>query len=103
MINQAITAIITRLNDYIGTAAPDVLLGNISLLEVTSEVDGASLSDRVVASVVNIQQEKSMRNLPAKRSSLGTDGTPEVVKKETGLRSEARREGEEGGSTGKRR
>lgn len=82
MINQAIQAILSRLNDYIGTAEPEVVLGNISLIDAFQDTSAQSLTDRVIASVVNIEQEGSLRNIPFRRPSLNQDGLPRVQERE---------------------
>lgn len=82
MINQAIQAIISRLNAYIGTAEPDVIPGNLSLIDAFQDNASQSLKDKVVASVVNIEQEGSLRNIPFRRPSLGPDGLPRVQERE---------------------
>ncbi|HYH56104.1 MAG TPA: hypothetical protein VD772_05795, partial [Anseongella sp.] len=67
MIDQAINAIIAQLNNYIGAADPEVILGNISLIDAFQDSSSQSLSDKVIASVVNIEQEESLRNIPFRR------------------------------------
>lgn len=82
MINQVILAILSKLNTYIGTAEPEVILGNISLIDALPETSSQSLTDKVIASVVNIEQEGSLRNLPFRRPSVGQDGLPRVSEQE---------------------
>src|SRR5690606_27025581 len=72
----------SKLNAYIGTAEPEVILGNISLIDALPETSSQSLTDKVIASVVNIEQEGSLRNLPFRRPSVGQDGLPRVSEQE---------------------
>ncbi|MEB2773746.1 DUF4255 domain-containing protein [Algoriphagus sp. D3-2-R+10] len=80
MIDQVLTAIVGLLNNHIGTLAPEVVLGNLSMMDSSSE-DGTNITDRVVLSVVNIQQESTLRNLPANRQILDNSGQPQGVAK----------------------
>lgn len=82
MIDQAINAIITKLNAYIGTADPEVILGNISLIDAFQDTSSQSLSDRVVASVINIEQEESLRNIPFRRTVNNGNGLPQGVERQ---------------------
>lgn len=78
MIDQVLTAIVGFLNDHIGTMAPDVVLGNLSMTD--SSVDEATnVNDSVVVAVVNIQQESTLRNLPANRQIMDANGQPRGV------------------------
>ena len=81
MIDQVINAIITQLNTYIGTVEPEVVLGNISLIDAYQDTSSQSLSDRVVASVVNIEQEGSLRNIPLRSTVYHTSG-PQGVERQ---------------------
>ena len=78
MIDLVLSAIVGLLNSHIGTAAPEVVLGNLSMMESSSD-DGNNISDRVVVSVVNIQQESTLRNLPSNRQILDNNGLPRGV------------------------
>lgn len=82
MISQAIQTILARLNDYIGTAEPEVILGNISMIDAAQETSTQTLTDKVIASAVNIEQEGSLRNIPFRRTSAGPDGLPNVLERE---------------------
>lgn len=79
MIHQVIQATLDRLNSYIGTADPEVISGNVSLIDASRETASQSLTDKVVASVVNIEQEEVLRNIPFRRSYLDRDGLPQAV------------------------
>lgn len=78
MIDQVLTVIVGFLNDHIGTMAPDVVLGNLSMTD-SSVDDGTKINDSVVVSVVNIQQESTLRNLPANRQIMDANGQPRGV------------------------
>ena len=82
MISQALNAIIGQLNSYIGLVDPEVILGNISLIDAFQDSSAQSLNDRVIASVINIEQEESLRNLPFRRSITGPNGLPDAVKRQ---------------------
>lgn len=76
MIDNALDTIVDLLNTYIGTPDPEVILGNISLIDAYQDVSSQSLSDKVIASVVNIEQESSLRNLPFRHTATGINGLP---------------------------
>ena len=82
MIAQALNAIIGQLNSYIGLVDPEVILGNISLIDAFQDSSAQNLNDRVIASVINIEQEESLRNIPFRRSISGPNGLPEGVERQ---------------------
>lgn len=82
MIAQALGAIVNQINTYIGLADPEVILGNISLIDAFQETSSQSLADRVIASVVNIEQEESLRNIPFRRSITQPNGLPVGVERQ---------------------
>lgn len=82
MIDQVLNAIITQLNTYIGTVDPEVILGNISFADAFQDNSSQSLSDKVIASVINIEQEESLRNLPFRRTVFTTGGLPQGVERQ---------------------
>ena len=65
MIDKVLDVIVKKLNKYIGItdSEPDVVLGNIALIDAYHD-SSAKTNDKVIASVINIEQEKSLRNLP---------------------------------------
>lgn len=76
MIYQALKLIATELNTYLDslTEATDdlVVLGNIAMIESKMEAGGggggaAPLEDKVLLTLVNIQEENTLKNLPAQR------------------------------------
>lgn len=81
MIDQVLSAIVSKLNTYIGTLDPEVILGNISFADAFQETPSQNLSDKIVVSVVNIQQEETLRNLPFRRT-VYNNGIPEVVERQ---------------------
>jgi len=82
MIAQALNAIIGQLNSYIGLVDPEVILGNISLIDAFQDSSAQNLNDRVIASVINIEQEESLRNIPFRRTISGPNGLPEGVERQ---------------------
>lgn len=77
MIDQVLNAIITQLNTYIGTVDPEVILGNVSFADAFQDNSSQNLSDKIIASVVNIEQEESLRNLPFRRTVHTPGGIPQ--------------------------
>lgn len=74
MIDQVINAILFQLNTYMDTVEPEVVLGNISLIDAYQDSSSQSLSDKVVASIVNIEQEGTLRNIPFRSTAFLTNG-----------------------------
>jgi hypothetical protein len=85
MIDQVLNTVINLLNDHIGTAEPDVILGNLSMLDSAQAGSETNTTDRVVVSVVNIQQESTLRNNPANRQIFDTAGIPRGVARHPGI------------------
>ncbi len=81
MIDQVLNAIVTQLNTYIGTADPEVILGNVSFADAFQETSSHNLSDKVIASVINIEQEDTLRNLPFRRTAY-SGGIPQGVERQ---------------------
>lgn len=76
MIYQALKLISIELNDYLNTLVDTdddlVVLGNIGMIESKTEVGGGSggtapLEDKILLTLVNIQEENTLKNLPAHR------------------------------------
>jgi hypothetical protein len=82
MIDQVLNAIITQLNTYIGTVDPEVILGNVSFADAFQDNSSQNLSDKIIASVVNIEQEESLRNLPFRRTVHTPGGIPQVQERQ---------------------
>jgi hypothetical protein len=80
MIREALTYIVGQLNAFITPiAAPaddSVVLGNIALADPNVETSAQSVSNRIVVSVVNVEQEKTLKNLPYKSAGLDANGNP---------------------------
>lgn len=85
MIDQVLSAIVGLLNDHIGTAEPDAVLGNLSLMDTTQAATDTNITDRVVISVINIQQESALRNNPANRQIFDNAGLPRGVARHPGI------------------
>jgi hypothetical protein len=82
VIAQVLNAVIGQLNTYIGLVDPEVILGNISLIDAFQDASAQSLNNRVISSVINIEQEESLRNLPFRRTTTDLNGLPIVVQRE---------------------
>lgn len=78
MLRTALTAIVDLLNDHIGVVPEEVILGSISMVDAFQDSAAATLTDRVIASVVNIEQESTLRNIPFRRTVM-VNGTPSGV------------------------
>ncbi|WP_373396469.1 DUF4255 domain-containing protein [Algoriphagus halophilus] len=85
MIDQVLGAVVGLLNDHIGNTEPEVLLGNLSLIDSTQQVSETNISDRVVVSVINIQEESSLRNNPANKQIYDAIGLPRGVSRNPGI------------------
>lgn len=85
MIDQVLNTVIAHLNDHIGTAEPDVILGNLSMVDSAQTGSESNITDRVVVSVVNIQQESSLRNMAANRQIFDNSGLPRGVARNPGI------------------
>jgi hypothetical protein len=59
-----------------------VILGNISLIDAFQDSSSTNLSDKVIASVVNIQQEGTVRNLPFRRTANDANGLPQAIERQ---------------------
>lgn len=82
MIDTVLDEIVKKLNTYIGgSGEPDVVLGNISLIDAYHD-SSTTIQDKVIASVVNIEQERSLRNIPYRRTVTNPDGLPRGVERE---------------------
>ena len=57
-------------------------LGNISLLDAFQDASSQGLVDRVIASVINIQQEGTLRNLPFRNTRLNGEGVPQGIERQ---------------------
>jgi hypothetical protein len=82
MIDQVLNAIIVKLNTYIGTLEPDVILGNIAFADAFHDNPSQNVNDKIIASVINIEQEESLRNIPFRRTVPNTDGLPQGVEQQ---------------------
>lgn len=85
MIDRVLTTVISLLNDHIGQNQPEVVLGNLSKLDGSAEDLTLPVSDRVILSVVNIQQDDTLRNMPANRQVFDQDGLPRGVARHPGV------------------
>ena len=82
MIDQILNGILAQLNAYIGTVDPEVMLGNISFTDAFQDSSSQNITDKIVASVINIEQEGTLRNLPFKRVIQNAAGLPEAVQQQ---------------------
>lgn len=81
MIDNALDVIVQLINDYIGATDPEVVMGSISLIDAFQDSSAQNLTDKVIASVINIEQESTLRNLPFRRTVPGDDGLPKGVER----------------------
>lgn len=85
MLKDTISFILKLLNQYIKDTSPQplvedtVVLGNIAFLDAFNDASADQLSNKVIASVINIQQEAVFRNLPRKRAGLDENGDPTSI------------------------
>lgn len=68
MIDKAVNLIITQLNQYIPNVPPEVVVGNIALNE---SPDQTELQEKIVVSVVNIEEESTLKNANSHNKSSG--------------------------------
>ena len=85
MIDQVLNTVIVLLNDHIGTSEPDVILGNLSMVDSVQADSENSIADHVVVSVVNIRQESTLRNMAANRQIFDSSGLPRGVARNPGI------------------
>lgn len=85
MIDQVLSAVVGLVNDHIGNVEPEVILGNLSLLDSSQQATETNIADRVVVSVINIQEESILRNNPANRQVFDTMGLPRGVSRNPGI------------------
>ena len=60
---------------------PQVVPGNIALIDAFQEASASNTNDKLIASVVNIAQEGTLRNLPFRKSTTNEDGIPIVTER----------------------
>lgn len=85
MIDQVLSAVVGLVNDHIGNVDPEVILGNLSLLDSSQQGVETNITDRVVLSVINIQEESSLRNNPANKQIYDTVGLPRGISRNPGI------------------
>lgn len=79
MIKDALKFILAELNASIDAPAindDSVVLGNLALVDANNDAVSQGLLNKVVASVVNIQEEAAMRNLSNHRTTLNAQLRP---------------------------
>lgn len=73
MIIHALQVIRNELNAYLDSfsinanTGDDVKLGNISQLEIPNQGEADTMKDKIVISLVNIREEKTLKNVPFSR------------------------------------
>lgn len=78
MLLHALTIITNELNNHLntvdGTNHPDdeVKLGNIALFESPTGVNNNAIRDKVIVTLVNFREEKTLKNLPFSRANYAT-------------------------------
>jgi len=80
MIHNALSYIVAAINqDFDDPSIPDepqVVLGNIAFIDAFQDESAESTKDKLIASVVNIAQEGSLRNIPFRRAAKSDEGQP---------------------------
>lgn len=85
MLKDTIGFLLKLLNQYIKDTSPQPLVedtvvpGNIAFLDAFNDASADRLTNKVIASVINIQQEATLRNLPRKRAGLDVNGDPTAI------------------------
>lgn len=85
MLKDTVSFILKLLNQYIKDISPQplvedtVVAGNIAFLDAFNDASADRLTNKVIASVINIQQESVLRNLPRKRSGIDVNGDPSSI------------------------
>ncbi len=80
MIDIALNWIVLQINSDLGQVSPpEVVLGNVSSLESGQDSATQPLTNAGIATVVNIEQEPTLRNQPYHRKVNGDDGLPKIV------------------------
>ncbi|MFN3848729.1 MAG: DUF4255 domain-containing protein [Spirosomataceae bacterium] len=75
MILHALTVIANELNNFLNTIDgtnhndDEVKLGNIALLESPTGTSNNTIRDKVIISLVNLREEKTLKNLPFSRAN----------------------------------
>jgi hypothetical protein len=82
MLNTALNIVVNGLNTYIGQVDPEVIMGNVSLVDAYQDTSAQSLTDKVVVSIINIEQEGTLRNVPFRQTITGPDGLPLGVERQ---------------------
>jgi hypothetical protein len=85
MIDQILNTVIGIMNDNFNAVEPEVVLGNLSLVDTYNDDLNNSITDKVVVSVVNIQQESILRNTPSNRQVFDNLGQPSGVARHPGI------------------
>lgn len=84
MIRDALLFVIGLLNNFVnpvlGSTDDQVVLGNIALLDAFNDASSQNVTNKIIASVVNIQQENILRNQPHTRTVTGDDGQPRAIR-----------------------
>ena len=71
MINSAISLIVYQLNSYVrGLDDESVVMGNIAFIESDSNAASAPLENRVVVTLVNLEEESAFKNISSTTRSV---------------------------------
>lgn len=80
MIDKVVHYIITAINQDFDDPnvldEPQVVAGNMAFIDAYQESSATRTSDKLIASVVNISQESTFRNIPYRKTSTNSDGDP---------------------------
>ena len=84
MIDVALIEIIKKLNTYLqglsSSAEAEVILGSISLIDAFQDTSSQGLNEKIIASVINIEQEATLRNMNTYKKAMDNSGKPISVK-----------------------
>lgn len=82
MLETALNIAVNALNSHIGLVDPEVILGNISLIDAYQDSSAQGLNDKVVASIINIEQEGTLRNIPFRKTITGQNGLSQGIERQ---------------------
>ncbi len=89
MIDIAVSEIVKQIDAYLknltGSDEEEIMLGNISQLDSAQDSSGQTLKNRLIASVVKIEQEFTLRNANTNQQALDNSGKPINLKRRPDL------------------
>jgi hypothetical protein len=89
MVDVAVIEIVKQIDAYLKNLSAsneeELMLGNISQLESAQDSSGQTLKNRLIASVVKIEQEFTLRNANTNQQALDNSGKPVNLKRRPDL------------------